>query len=162
MSRPMHRTVFRFLTGSFPLGTVSLVAAFVAVAAPLAAQDVVRLTGAGATFPYPLASKWVLEYARAHPTVQINYASIGSGGGIRQFMERTVDFGGTDAAMSDSDIAATGGNVLHIPTVLGAVVPIYSVRGVSRQVRFTPELLASIFLGEITNWNDARDRKSVV
>ncbi|MEK6769490.1 MAG: phosphate ABC transporter substrate-binding protein PstS [Gemmatimonadota bacterium] len=125
-------------------------------AGPLPAQSDIRLTGAGATFPYPIYSKWVLEYTRTRPNVEINYQSIGSGGGIRQFTDRTVDFGATDGPMTDSQITAARGNVLHVPTVLGAVVPIYTVPGVTQQLRFTPEILAAIFLGQITNWNDSR------
>ncbi len=119
-------------------------------------RDSVRLTGAGATFPYPIYSKWVLEYTRAHPGVEINYQSIGSGGGIRQFIDGTVDFGATDGPMADSQITLARGNVLHIPTVLGAVVPVYQVPDVSARLRFTPEVLAGIFLGQITRWNDSR------
>jgi len=127
-----------------------------ASAAQLAAQSEVRITGAGATFPYPIYSKWVLEYTRTRPDIRVNYASIGSGGGIRQFTDRTVDFGGSDAVMSDSQIAAVRGNVLHLPTVLGAVVPIYTLPGMSQRLRFTPEVLAGIFLGQITTWSDTR------
>jgi phosphate transport system substrate-binding protein len=130
--------------------------AAVTAASSLSAQANIRITGAGATFPYPIYSKWVLEYTSVHPNIQINYASIGSGGGIRQFSEHTVDFGATDGPMSDSAIAALGGNVLHIPTVLGAVVPIYNVPGVTQQLKFTPDVLAGIFLGQITSWNDSR------
>ena len=115
-----------------------------------------ELTGAGATFPNPIYSKWVLEYARLHPNIRINYQSIGSGGGIRQFMDRTVDFGATDGPMADSLITAVGGNVLHIPTVLGAVVPAYNIPQSVPMLRFTPEVLAGIFSGEITSWNDSR------
>jgi len=129
---------------------------FAAAAGPLAAQSEVRLTGAGATFPYPIYSKWVLEYTKTRPNVEINYQSIGSGGGIRQFMDRTVDFGATDGPMSDSQITSIRGNVHHIPTVLGAVVPVYTLPGITQQLRFTPELLAGIFLGQITKWNDSR------
>jgi phosphate transport system substrate-binding protein len=131
-------------------------AAAVVAAAPLAAQSEIRLTGAGATFPYPIYSKWVLEYTKTRPHVEINYQSIGSGGGIRQFMDRTVDFGATDGPMTDSAIAVVRGNVLHIPTVLGAVVPIYALPGLTARLRFTPEALAGIFLGQITRWNDSR------
>ena len=129
-------------------------AATLAVAA-LHAQEI-RLTGAGATFPYPIYSKWVLEYVTVRPNMQINYQSIGSGGGIRQFSDHTVDFGATDGPMSDSAITAINGNVHHIPTVLGAVVPVYVVPGVTAQLKFTPEVLAGIFLGQITKWNDSR------
>lgn len=116
----------------------------------------VTLTGAGATFPYIIYSDWIRTYAAANPTVQINYQSIGSGGGIRQFSDQTVDFGGTDAPMTDEDIAAIAGDVIHIPTVLGAVVPIYNLEGVEGPIRFTPELLSDIFLGKLTTWNDPR------
>jgi phosphate transport system substrate-binding protein len=139
------------------LNRLALAAALAATtAAPLAAQSEIRLTGAGATFPYPIYSKWVLEYTKTRPNVEINYQSIGSGGGIRQFMDHTVDFGATDGPMADSQITAVRGNVLHIPTVLGAVVPVYNLPGVAEQLRFTPEVLAGIFLGQITTWNDSR------
>lgn len=121
---------------------------------PVAAQ--VRLNGAGATFPNIIYQTWILTYNQKFDNVEINYQSIGSGGGIRQFSDKTVDFGGTDAPMGDSAIAAIGGNVLHIPTVLGAVVPTYNLAGVAQPIRFTPDVLADIFLGKITNWNDAR------
>jgi phosphate transport system substrate-binding protein len=129
-------------------------ATLVCAAAPAAAQ--VRLNGAGATFPYIIYSNWIGTYNQAHPEVQLNYQSIGSGGGIRQFSEGTVDFGGTDAPMTDSAIAAIQGNVLHLPTVLGAVVASYNLPGVTQPVRFTSDVLADIFLGKITKWNDAR------
>ena len=130
--------------------------AAVTAASSLSAQANLRVTGAGATFPYPIYSKWVLEYTSVRPNLQINYASIGSGGGIRQFSDHTVDFGATDGPMTDSAIAALNGNVVHIPTVLGAVVPIYNIPGVTQQLRLTPDVLAGIFLGQITNWNDSR------
>src|SRR5690349_22284713 len=123
-------------------------------AAPAAAQ--VRLNGAGATFPNIIYQDWMLTYNKAHADVQLNYQSIGSGGGIRQFSEGTVDFGGSDAPMSDSAIAAIQGNVLHIPTVLGAVVLTYNVPDVKQALRFTPDLVADIFLGKVTKWSDAR------
>ncbi len=123
--------------------------------AALHAQET-RITGAGATFPYPIYSKWVLEYASVRPNIQINYAAIGSGGGIRQFTDHTVDFGGTDGPMNDSQITVAGNNVLHIPTVLGSVVPTYNIPGVTQQLKFTGEVLAGIFLGQITKWNDSR------
>ena len=125
-----------------------------ALASPLAAQ--VRLNGAGATFPNIIYQTWILTYNQKFDNVEINYQSIGSGGGIRQFSDKTVDFGATDAPMTDSAIAAIGNNVLHIPTVLGAVVPTYNLVSVSQPIRFTPDVLADIFLGKITNWNDAR------
>jgi len=133
--------------------TIAL-AALLCAAAPAAAQ--VQLNGAGATFPNIIYSKWMLTFNQANPTIQLNYQSIGSGGGIRQFSDGTVDFGGTDAPMSDSAIAAIQGNVLHIPTVLGAIVATYNLPGVTQQLKFTPDVLADIFLGKITKWNDAR------
>jgi phosphate transport system substrate-binding protein len=124
------------------------------LATPLGAQ--VRLNGAGATFPNIIYQNWMLTYNRQFDNVELNYQSIGSGGGIRQFSDNTVDFGGTDAPMTDSAIAAIRGNVLHIPTVLGAVVPTYNLPGLTGIVRFTPEILADIFLGTLTKWNDPR------
>src|SRR5260370_35420177 len=129
-------------------------AAALSLAAPAASQ--VKLNGAGATFPNILYQDWMLTYNKAHPEVQLKYQSIGSGGGIRQFSEGTVDFGGTDAPMSDSAIAAIQGNVLHIPTGLGAIVVTYNLPGVTPQLKFTPEAIADIFLGKITKWNDVR------
>jgi phosphate transport system substrate-binding protein len=129
-------------------------AALLGTAVPAAAQ--VQLNGAGATFPNIIYQNWMLTYNQTHPDVRLNYQSIGSGGGIRQFSDGTVDFGGTDAPMSDSAIAAIGGNVLHIPTVLGAVVAAYNLPDVAQPVKFTPDVLADIFLGKITSWGDAR------
>ncbi len=129
-------------------------AAALTLAAPAAAQ--VKLNGAGATFPNIIYQTWILTYNQKFDNVEINYQSIGSGGGIRQFSDKTVDFGGTDAPMTDSAITAIQGNVLHIPTVLGAVVPTYNIPGVAAPLKFTPEVLADIFLGKITKWNDAR------
>ena len=130
------------------------IAAAVALAAPATAQ--VKLNGAGATFPNIIYQDWMLAYNQVHTDVQLNYQSIGSGGGIRQFSDGTVDFGGSDAPMSDSAIAAIQGNVLHIPTVLGAVVITYNVPDVKQALRFTPDLVADIFLGKVTKWSDAR------
>jgi phosphate transport system substrate-binding protein len=114
------------------------------------------LTGAGATFPYPLYSKWFNEYA-TKTGVKINYQPIGSGGGIRQLSEQTVDFGGTDAPMSDAELAkAKGGAVLHIPTALGAVVVTYNLPDVTPLLKLTGDVVADIYLGKITKWNDAR------
>ncbi len=129
-------------------------ATLLGTALPAAAQ--VTLNGAGATFPNIIYSNWMLTYNQGHPDVKLNYQSIGSGGGIRQFSDGTVDFGATDAPMGDSAIAAIGGNVLHIPTVMGAVVVIYNLQGVSQAVRFTPDVVADIFLGKVTKWNDPR------
>ena len=116
----------------------------------------VDLTGAGATFPYPLYSKWFATYATT-TGVKINYQSIGSGGGIRQLSEQTVDFGASDAPMTDAELAkAKGGPILHIPTVLGAVVVTYNVPGAPAALRLGGDVVADIFLGKITKWNDAR------
>jgi len=120
------------------------------------ASSGVALTGAGATFPYPLYSKWFNEYA-TKTGVKINYQSIGSGGGIRQLSEQTVDFGATDAPMSDAELAkAKGGPVLHIPTALGAVVITYNLPGVTTPLSLTGDVVAAIYQGQITRWNDAR------
>ena len=126
------------------------------LAAAAAGAQQVSLTGAGATFPQPIYQKWVLEYHTLHPGIQINYQGIGSGGGIRQFTDHTVDFGASDGPMNDSQVTAAGGNVIHIPTVLGAVAPTYNIPGVTAQLHFTGEVLADIYLGRITRWNDSR------
>src|SRR5437763_13467721 len=131
-----------------------LALAALALAVPAAAQ--VKLNGAGATFPNIIYQDWILAYNKAHPDAQLNYQSIGSGGGIRQFSDGTVDFGATDAPMKDSAIAAIQGNVLHIPTVLGGDVPTYNLPDVKATLKFTPDVLADIFLGKITKWSDAR------
>src|SRR6202140_5311988 len=123
-------------------------------AAPAWAQKI-QINGAGATFPYPIYSKWFSEYNKLHPDVQINYQSIGSGGGIRQGLNGTVDFGASDGPMTDEQLKEAKTKILHIPTVMGAVVPAYNVPGVSAEIKFTPEALAGIFLGKIQKWNDA-------
>jgi len=112
------------------------------------------INAAGATFPYPIYSKWFDEYHKLHDSVQINYQSIGSGGGISQLQAKTVDFGASDGPMSDDQLGKTGFKVLHFPTVLGAAVPTYNVPGVTGDLKFTPEALAGIYLGKITKWND--------
>jgi phosphate transport system substrate-binding protein len=117
-----------------------------------------KLTGAGATFPYPIYSKWFSEYSAAHPGVEINYQSIGSGGGIRQVTAGLVDFGATDGPATDEQLAASKTKLVHIPTVMGAVVPIFNVSGIG-VLKFSPDVLADIFLGKISNWNDARIAK---
>ncbi len=118
-----------------------------------------KLNGAGATFPAPIYLKWFSEYHTLHPDVEINYQPIGSGGGIRQVTAGTVDFGATDGPMSDQQIAESKIKVMHIPTVLGAVVPIYNLPGVSQELKFSPDVLAGIYHGDITNWSDARIAK---
>jgi phosphate transport system substrate-binding protein len=112
------------------------------------------LNGAGATFPYPMYSKWFSEYHKLHPDIQMNYQSIGSGGGIRQVIAGTVDFGATDGPMTDDQLKEAKGKILHLPTVLGADVPAYNIPGVTAELNFTPEALAGIFLGRISKWND--------
>jgi len=130
----------------------------VALAIPALGQT--TLNGAGATFPYPMYSKWFSEYHKIHPDIEINYQSIGSGGGIRQVLAGTVDFGASDGPMTDEQLAQyKGGKLFHIPTVLGAVVPAYNVPGVEGDLKFTPEALAGIFLGKITTWNDPAIQK---
>ncbi len=131
---------------------IALLLLCLALALPALAQT--TLNGAGATFPYPMYSKWFNEYHNAHPDIQINYQSIGSGGGIRQVLAGTVDFGASDGPMSDEQLSQAKVKILHVPTVLGAVVPAYNVPGVTGEVNFTPEVLSGIFLGKITNWND--------
>jgi phosphate transport system substrate-binding protein len=123
-----------------------------ALALPAFAQT--TLNGAGATFPYPMYSKWFSEYHKAHPDIQINYQSIGSGGGIRQVLAGTVDFGASDGPMTDEQLQEAKTKILHVPTVLGADVPAYNIPGVTTELKFTPETLAGIFLGKITSWND--------
>ena len=123
------------------------------LALPAVAQT--TLNGAGATFPYPMYSKWFSDYHTLHPDVEINYQSIGSGGGIRQVLAQTVDFGASDGPMTDQQLAEAKFKILHIPTVLGAVVPAYNIPGVTGEIKFTPEALAGIFLGKISKWNDS-------
>jgi phosphate transport system substrate-binding protein len=129
-----------------------LLLAGLVLALPVMAQT--QLNGAGATFPYPMYSKWFSEYNKLHPDVRINYQSIGSGGGIRQVLNGTVDFGASDGPMTDEELKEAKVKILHIPTVLGADVPAYNVPGVSGDLKFTQEVLANIFLGKITAWND--------
>jgi phosphate transport system substrate-binding protein len=124
------------------------------------AQAQVLVNGAGATFPYPIYAQWFDEFHRLHPQARINYQSIGSGAGIRQLQPGTVDFGATDCPMTDEQIANSRSRPLHFPTVLGAVVPIYNIPNVSRELNFTPEALAGILLGTLTKWNDAELRRA--
>jgi phosphate transport system substrate-binding protein len=122
------------------------------------ADSTLSINGAGATFPYPMYSKWFDEYHKKNANLQINYQSIGSGGGIKQVTEGTVDFGATDGPMNDEQLKAYqdkhGSGILHFPTVMGAVVPTYNIPGVEAALNFTPEALAGIFLGKVTKWND--------
>jgi phosphate transport system substrate-binding protein len=119
-----------------------------------------KLNGAGATFPYPIYSKWFSEYHTQHPDIEINYQSIGSGGGIRQVTAGTVDFGASDGPMSDDQLAASKVKILHLPTVLGSVVPAYNIPGFKGELKFTPDVIAGIYLGKITAWNDPAIAKS--
>jgi len=125
-----------------------------ALSAGAQSSSPVLLNAAGATFPYPIYSKWFDVYHTAHPNIQINYQSIGSGGGIRQLMEGTVDFGASDGPMTDEQLASAKVKILHFPTVLGAVVPTYNIPGFSGELNFTQHALAGIYLGTITKWND--------
>jgi phosphate transport system substrate-binding protein len=118
-----------------------------------------NINGAGATFPYPIYSKWFSEYSQLHSNVKINYQSIGSGGGIRQVSEGTVDFGATDGPMSDDQLKNAKVKVMHIPTVLGAVVPVYNIPGINKELNFSGDVIADIYLGKITKWNDGRIAK---
>jgi phosphate transport system substrate-binding protein len=118
-----------------------------------------NITGAGSTFIYPILSKWTNEYSKMHPDVKINYQSIGSGGGIRQVSEGTVDFGASDVTMTDEQIKAAKVKVIAIPAVLGAVVPVYNIPGVNKELNFSGDVIADIYLGKITSWNDPRIAK---
>ncbi len=126
------------------------------VAAGASAQNI---NGAGATFPNPIYSKWFSEYNQLHPNVKINYQSIGSGGGIRQVTDGTVDFGASDVTMTDAQINGAKVKVMAIPTVLGAVVPVYNIPGVNKELNFSGDVIADIYLGKITKWNDGRIAK---
>jgi phosphate transport system substrate-binding protein len=134
---------------------MGLLAVPLAIALTLAlAEGQVLLNAAGATFPYPIYSKWFDVYHTAHSNVQINYQSIGSGGGIRQLLDKTVDFGASDGPMNDDQLKQASVPILHFPTVLGAAIPSYNVSGVQGDLNFTPDALAGIFLGKVTKWND--------
>lgn len=135
-----------------PAALFSIGLAFVLLASGNMVQAATDLLGAGATFPYPFYSK-IFDIYSSHHDVRINYQAIGSGGGIKQLQSRTVDFGGTDAFMSEKEMEAAPGQILHIPSCLGAVVMTYNLTG-NPQLRLTPEVIADIFLGKITNWND--------
>jgi len=122
---------------------------------PSGAAGVVRLQGAGATFPNPLYQKWLSEYGKLNANVRLDYQSIGSGGGIKQIKEQTVDFGASDSPMKDEDLKSAPGELLHIPTVLGAVVITYNLQGIAQPLKFSPNVIADIFLGKIKRWDDA-------
>ncbi len=131
-----------------------VLAAALGLVAQGALSQTVQINGAGATFPYPIYSKWFDEYHKMHPEVEINYQSIGSGGGIRQLSNQTVFFGASDGPMTDEQLQAAPGPVLHFPTVLGAVVPVYNIPGVDAQLKFTGKVLADVILGKVNKWND--------
>src|SRR5262245_7705111 len=117
-------------------------------------SQTLQINGAGATFPYPIYSKWFSEYNTLHPNIRINYQSIGSGGGIQQVINQTVFFGATDGPMTEEQLKSGPGRILHFPTVLGAVVPVYNIAGVSAELKFTGPVLADIYLGKTKKWND--------
>jgi len=137
-----------------PFRIAALLTALSILAAGPALAQKIQINGAGATFPYPIYSKWFSEYNKLHPEVEINYQSIGSGGGIRQLTNQTVFFGATDGPMTDEQQQAAPGRILHFPTVLGGDAPVYNIPGVDTELKFTGKVLADIFLGKITKWND--------
>jgi len=137
---------------------LKFIAAVLAASLSLAA-GAQKLTGAGATFPNPIYSRWFTEYSQQHPGVQINYQSVGSGAGIRQVSTKIVDFGASDGPMSDDQLKQSQVKLFHIPTVLGAVVPVYNIPGLSKQLNFSGDVIADIYLGKITKWNDPRIAK---
>jgi phosphate transport system substrate-binding protein len=137
--------------------SISRLAIGLACAATLgagAAAQTIRINGAGATFPNPIYQKWFSEYNKLHPNVEINYQSIGSGGGIQQVIKQTVFFGATDGPMTNEQLQSAPGKIMHFPTVLGAVVPVYNLPNVTAELKFSGPVLADIFLGKITKWND--------
>ena len=141
--------------------SISFRAALVGIAlliggATAAMADSLTVTGAGATFPYPLYSKWFYEYSNSHPGVNFNYQSIGSGGGIKQITAGTVDFGASDAPMTDDEMAKLPGPILHIPTAIGAVTVVYNLAGVGSGLKLPQDVLVGIYLGKIAKWNDPR------
>lgn len=154
MRKPAYGYLALFL-GSVVLYGALLPTNKILSAAPAPSPNArVLINGAGATFPYPIYSKWFDEYHKLRPDIEINYQSIGSGGGIRQVLSGTVDFGASDGPMTDEQLSQAKVKILHFPTVLGADVPTYNIAGVSQELNFTAEALAGIFLGKITKWND--------
>src|SRR3984893_15918461 len=134
------------------IAAVAVVAS--ALVAGVVAQQTMQINGAGATFPNPIYSKWFDEYNKQHNNIQINYQSVGSGAGIRQVQAQTVFFGATDGPMTPHEILASPGKILHFPTVLGAAVPVYNIPNVRDELKFSGAVLADIYLGKITKWND--------
>ncbi|HEY6460376.1 MAG TPA: phosphate ABC transporter substrate-binding protein PstS, partial [Polyangiaceae bacterium] len=152
MIRPWKSLFLIALGGTFALGCKGSGGASSSTGAGAAGH--VSLNGAGSTFVYPMMSKWSAEYQKSQPDVLVNYQSIGSGGGIRQLISRTVQFGATDGPMTDDQLREAKSPVLHIPLVMGAVVPTYNLPKLAHAIRFTPEALADVFLGKIKAWND--------
>jgi len=153
----MNNSVSRFAVAArLALKSIAAVLLLMAASAEGGAQN---LNGAGATFPNPIYSKWFYEFSQQKSTVKINYQPIGSGGGIRQVSDGIVDFGATDGPMTDEQIQSAKVKTVHIPTVLGAVVPVYNLPGVNKELNFSGEVLAAIYLGQITKWNDPRIAK---
>jgi len=136
--------------------SISVLALIATAATAVPASAETLMNGAGATFPYPLYSKWFTEYAKIDSSVKFNYQSIGSGGGIKQISAQTVDFGASDKFLSDAELKAAPGKLIHIPTVMGAVVVTYNVPGVAKGLKLTAETVTNIYLGKITMWNDAK------
>jgi phosphate transport system substrate-binding protein len=159
MKKPVHLTMI-LLSATLVFASLVAFHSSPSHAAPFPAPDSIMLNGAGASFPYPIYAKWFSDYNKIHPDIQINYQSIGSGGGIRQLLSGTVDFGASDAPMNDEQLGQAKTKILHFPTVLGAVVPTYNIPGVSQELNFTPDILVDIYLGKITKWNDAEIAKS--
>jgi phosphate transport system substrate-binding protein len=143
------RRIISILIGILGVGLLAVMIGVATEAATL-------INGAGATFPFPLYSKWFSEFHKVHSEVQINYQSIGSGGGIRQFTAHTIDFGATDIPMTEDQLTKSSNTIIHIPTVVGAVVLTYHLPGVGSGLKLSPEVIADLFLGKIQNWNDAR------
>lgn len=148
----MNKLALTGLMAILVLGVLVAGKSSVSNAAP--ASDALLINAAGATFPYPIYSKWFDEYHKAHPEIQINYQSIGSGGGIQQLSAGTVDFGASDMPLKNELLKEKNLNIVQFPTVLGAVMPTYNIPGVNAELKFTPEALAAIYLGKITKWND--------
>jgi phosphate transport system substrate-binding protein len=120
------------------------------------AAEPLTITGAGATFPYPLYSKWFYEYSNSHPGLKFNYQSIGSGGGVKQITAGTIDFGASDAPMNEDELAKLPGPIFHIPTAIGAVTVVYNMEKIQSGLKLTPDVLVDIYFGKITRWNDPR------
>src|SRR3982751_3805565 len=142
------------MTRSLSAAAAAVALAGVALAGATLAAQTIAINGAGATFPAPIYAKWFAEYNKKNPNVRINYQPLGSGAGVRQITERTVFFGASDGPMTPDQLLAAPGKILHLPTVLGAVVPVYNIPGVSQELTFSGPVLADIFLGKITKWND--------